>query len=935
MFEEHPGSPSPRLRPHILPTRSAPVLILLLAAGAFLFAAPVRCAQGAPPPYGELILSIDYDCDAPLQRAHYDYLLPFKPGDRLTRTSLKLAIQALYDTGRFRRISANTQLWGDGVRIRFNLELNYYFNRFLVEGDVDLGGRLPQEVMTLPVGQRYGPEKLEEARRTAAEYMRGRGFFQAAIDVRTAFDEVDRQVDTTFQITPGVQAVFRSVEITGVPKSEEDRVRGVLSLKQGDRYRRSQVDRQLEKLKEYFLKRGYLAAEPKLTVSFDAADSTVAALVEVVGFGEVRVTVEGYDIPRDRLRRMLPVLSGEGVRPELLVEGVRNIREYLEEQGYPESDVVIEDERDASGEGIVRYGIETGPKISVADVLFRGNRTLTDAQLQAIIQVRPSRFLQKSVYSISKLDADIKAMQARYRSLGYLDVNIIPLVELEDGARKLRVTFECDEGRLYRAAAVDINGNTALETEWLRSRLVLRAGSPYSPQIAERDRLTILGAYHNEGFQQAQVSNRVVGPDENGLYQVEFDVEEGARSFVDEVLLLGNTQTANFVIARKIQLQPDEPLSVSKMLETEQELYELGVFDLVRVAPQNPESAAGYQNIVVRVNESPQYVVHYGFGYQEREKLRGLFEIRNLNFLGTARRLDLRLRASAVEQAVVLSLQQAKASILPVNSYLSLSYLHEEEVSFDTQRFNFSYQYSRPLSGHSWAIGRLGFRNVRLSNLQTSPSVLGREDQPRNLATVSAIYVNDTRDNFFDAEKGFFTSTDLNVTTRWLGSNNYVTLFTQNSYHRRLLPFLNLSLGMRIGWLKPYGADSEVPISERFFAGGPTSLRGFETDRAGPLDPVTRQPTGGSALVVVNAEFSAPLYRMLRVAGFYDGGNVFRNFGALRASEFSHTVGIGLRIRTPIGPLRFDYAFNLNLTDDRRSLGYPSRLFFFTIGNPF
>src|SRR5262249_8621141 len=197
--------------------------------------------------------------------------------------------------------------------------------------------------------------------------------------------------------------------------------------------------------------------------------------------------------------------------------------------------------------------------------------------------------------------------------------------------------------------------------------------------------------------------------------------------------------------------------------------------------------------------------------------------------------------------------------------------------------------------------------------LQVSPSELGREDTPRNLSTISGIYINDTRDNYLDPEKGFFTSTDLSLTSRLIGSNNYVSLFTQNSYYRKLPRSLQFAGSLRFGTAYPFGGDVSIPISERFFAGGGSSLRGFDTDHAGPLDAVTNQPVGGNALFITNVEIRAPLLRSVWLAGFYDTGNVFRTLSEISLSKFSHTVGFGIRIKTPFGPLRFDYGFNLNL----------------------
>jgi len=916
---------------------AVPALCLLLrcqgaAAAQASAGGELRSAADA---YGRVIRAIEYACDEPLERTRLDPLLGIKPGDVLARAPLKEAIQALYDTGRFSRIAADARPAGDAVDIVFRLELNLYFNRFTVAGSSDLAGRPVADLLSLPTGQRFTAERLEAARRALLDYLRERGYLRARVTAAAAVERATRQVDVAFHVEPGPRAAIRSVALSGVPAEETARVMKRLALRAGEPYRRERIVQRIDEVRAYLLKRGYLGAEPRLRESFDRDADAVDLELAISGFGRVRVEVEGFAIPRDRLSRLLPVLSGEGALPELLEEGARNLREYLEEQGYPEAYVRILDERDASGAGVVRYRIEPGGKVTVSEIRFRGNRVLPAARLLAVMQIRAARFLQRSSYSISKLDADVRALQGLYRSEGFLEAEVIPLLESADGGSRLRIVFDIREGPRALVRSLAFSGNRSLAAPRLEPKLALRPGAPYSPELAERSRLAILNAYQDEGFLQARVACRVEGPDERKSYAVEFAVEEGPRSYVDRILILGQERTRLSAIARHVKLRELEPLSTGKMLETERELYGLGVFNLVRVAPQNPESTAGYQNVVVRVREGDQYILNYGFGYQERDKVRGLLQISNINFLGRARRADLRFRASAVEQSAVLSFQQARISLLPVNSYLSVAWAHEKQISFDTLRGSSSYQYSRPLSGHSWALGRINFQNVQVHKLQIPVSQLGHEDTPRNLTTVSAIYVNDSRDNYFDPQRGFSTSTSVGVTSRWLGSNNYFSIYTQNSYHRPLPASLGLSAALRFGYLHPYGRDTAVPISERYFAGGPSSLRGFKTNEAGPLDPQTKQPVGGNTLVVANFELRAPLYRMLYFSGFYDGGNVFKDLRALRGADFSHSAGVGLRIKTPIGPLRFEYAFNLNLPESLRLLGYPRRLFFFTVGTPF
>jgi len=895
--------------------------------------------------FGRVIEDIQYiqiDTGARLARAPYDRCLDLQRGvSRLTRTGVKAAIQALYDTGSFSGISVAARALDEGVVLEFRLRLNSYFNRFFIAGKIDLGGLSPVEAVALPVGERFTAAKLEESRESVLKFMREKGFYQAQVSVHTTPVGDGTKIDTEFTVHPGSRAAIRSLVTHGVPGPESAAILRKLGWrKAGQPYERDRFRRKLEELRRDLVNRGFLGAEPQLEESYDPQDNMVALDLTVANFGQVRVEVGGFKIPREQLGRLLPVLSGEGLRAELLEEGALNLREYLEERGYPEAGVTIHEDQEASGVRLLRYEIDRGRRTTVGEIRFQGFRAFSSAELLGAIQIQPARFLRKSTYSISKLDSDVESLQARYRAAGYLSATVVPLIESPGREDRLRITFECSEGPQAKVRSVRIQANRATGSSGLpekaqkslAGRLRLREGKPYSPYFAEQDRQTILAVYNDEGFLQPAVSYRATGPDADDAYEVEFEIREGVQSLVDSIVVVGAENTRESVIEKRLKVKQDEALSLGRMLETQQALYNTGVFDLVRVMPQNPESSAAYQNVIVRLQEARPITLRYGIGYQEREKVRGLVELSHLNIFGMGRRADLRFRGSAIEQAGAISVQQPQIRFLPVDSYFVFSGSFKKEVSFDVRRFDMTYQYGHQINDHTWGLGRYTFTNVRPSDV---PPDLAREETPRNLSTVSAIYLNDTRDNYIDPERGFFNSTDVSFTSKLraqnLASGNYVSLFTQNMYYRKLAGDIVMAAIFRFGIKESVSGDPGIPISERFFAGGGSTLRGFATDMAGPLDP-NNEPVGGNALLIGNLELRVPLVSRLQAVAFYDVGNVFSRVNNMHLSDFSHTAGMGLRVRTPLGPIRLDYGYNLNLSPYQRSIGYKPGHFFLTIG---
>jgi outer membrane protein insertion porin family len=885
--------------------------------------------------FGKIIQGIEYSSDLPLNRSHYDPYIGIKPGEELTRTGVKRAIQFLYESGRFSAVEVDAVPSGDSVGIVFRLRHNYYFNRFSLEGNLDLKGRSLWEWVSLPIGQRFTEIRLEEARQAVLQFLKERGYFQAQLKARAKTDENNRQVDIIFDVKPGTLAVVRSLNASGVPPSDAEKVLRQFGFRVGQRYDRSLLNPRLDNLRKQFIKKGFLAAVAQITESFDAAANAVDLTLTVSNFGKMKVVVDGFKIDKDQLRRLLPILTGEGIDRGILDEGLENLKEHLRNQGYSEAEVQIRESVDDSGVRVFHYRIVPNHRVTVSYIRFKGNRTIPDREMLALLQIQPRAFSAETAYSAALLEEDVNSLKSLYESYGYLNARITPLVESVDKEKKVGITYFCEEGPLSRIRSLEISGNAALTTADLMSRIRLAPGKPYSPALVEKDRQSLLSAYNDRGYLGAQVAVRVGSPDESQAYPVAFQVQEGIQSVVERILILGNERTRSSVIRNKIRLRENEPLSLGKMLQTQQALYGLGVFDQVRVAQRNTDAAAPFQDVVIRLQESKRFTVRYGLGYQERERVRGTLEFTHVNLLGLARRAQIRIRGSSIEQQALLSLQQPQFRDVPVDSYLTFSAGHKKEVSFDSRRFSASYQFSHPFADHSWGMLRYNFRNVRILNPQIPESSLGREDSPRNFSTFSAAFVNDSRDEFLDPTKGFFSSTDFGFTPRFLSSQSFVTFFSQNSYYRRLPKAFQLAASVRLGAGHSLEKGPDLPISERFFAGGSSSIRGFDTDYAGPLDPSTNKPLGGNALFVGSMEIRFPVFRFIHFAGFYDTGNVFRTLSDIGLNGFSHTLGGGLRIKTPFGPLRADYGYNMNLSSDLRQRGLNPGHLFITVGPPF
>jgi outer membrane protein insertion porin family len=461
-----------------------------------------------------------------------------------------------------------------------------------------------------------------------------------------------------------------------------------------------------------------------------------------------------------------------------------------------------------------------------------------------------------------------------------------------------------------------------------------------------------------------------------------YRVEEGAQIRVRRVLLTGYNHTRPGVISREVKVKPGEPLREGEVVESQQKLYNLGIFNRVTIEPQNANGTDPEKDVVVLVEEAKRYTIAYGGGFevqrlasttdptggQVQAAPRGILEISKQNVTGRGDSLALKIRGSTIQGRALLAYTAPDLFNNPKLSTQVTAYIEKtQDINTFTQtRYEGNLQVTQKLPGRSSLLYRYAFRKVNVSNLNIPAEEVPLFNQPTLVSEFSTTWFRDTRDNPADATKGSFNTADASVASTALGSSaSFARFFLQNSTYTPITRNWSFARSLRVGILVPFGdtvsltfpaptaepLPTVIPLPERLFAGGGTSLRGFALNQAGPRDAITGFPVGGQALVIFNQEVRFPLKlpfigTSLGGALFYDGGNVFSQFThvSLRWSPpkpvfktafpgqepgrfnptqclynctnelnyFSHTIGFGLRYATPVGPIRVDLGYELN-----------------------
>jgi outer membrane protein insertion porin family len=762
------------------------------------------------------------------------------------------------------------------------------------------------------------------------------------------------------------------------------------SLRPGKPYSPKRINSGLALMKRRLASEHHLASKVQLGHPRYHADTHRADLVIDVRLGPiVRVRVTGAKLSplpflRERqMKKLIPIFSEGTVDPDLVEEGRRNLIDFFQSKGYFDAKVNTNFQNQSSSVELV-YNVERGSRHNVESVAFQGNQHLGKDDLIRQVVVKPHRFLlSRGKFSDKLLRQSVVGITAFYKNLGYEEVKVES--DVVDREHKVYVTFQITEGAQTVVDNLTIEGNSSVTSAALSSKggLRLRPGQPFSQKALADDRTHIMATYLDRGFLNAEFDSKVTRlANDPHKVDVTYTITEKQQVHVDDVVLLGNRRTRASLIKKTANITPKAPLSQQAMLAGESALHDLGVFDWGSVDSRRPISDQENEDVVIKVHEAGRNEITYGFGlevarrggnvpsgtvalpglppvtggapnFTAEEKTfaspRGSITFTRYNLRGLAESASASLLISRLDQRALLTYTDPHFRGSSWSSLVSASIERTtENPTFAARLAEGSWQLEKPLNKDKTRRIQLRyrFRRTILSDLLI-PGLVLTEDQRLRLSTLSATWIRDTRDKPLDASRGFYQTLDFGITPKALGSNaNFVRLLGQTSYYKPFGPTVWANR-ITLGLAKSFGSSSDVPTSERFFSGGETTLRGFPINGAGPQRTVPacsnpavpstcinlQVPVGGRQLFILNSELRFPLgiKEGLGAAVFYDGGNVYSAIGISRfIQDYSNTVGIGLRYKTPIGPVRFDIGRNLNPVT-----GVKATQFYITLGQAF
>jgi outer membrane protein insertion porin family len=921
--------------------------------------------------------------------------LALKAGEAFHIDTERASLRQLYQTGLFSDIRTDATIGPAGLNVQFIVKRNYYNNIVRV-----LGLKEPPNEATalaalhLSLGDPFQLSTLSDGMVQLGETLREGGFYEAKTQYQLAAHADTQEMDITVRVTPGPRARISSVGLNNQTPFPGKEMLKRAGLQRGNEVTTERIERGREKLRDYLVAAGYLGARVVVhRGDYDPGTKMLPLTLDVIAGPRVRVEVTGAKFSAKKLRKLLPIYAEGAVDSDLLQEGLRNLRDSLQNDGYFDSTVQYRlRENSGTHEEVIEYTIQRGIRHRLVGISIDGNKYFSTDLLRSRLQIQPESLLSVGKFSQQMVRSDADSIRGLYLSNGFLQAQVQTEVsdDYQGKSGHVFVAFHIEEGQQTRVARLELEGNHALSDKQLLSVTGSTPGQPYSEANVTSDRDNILAYYFDEGYPDARfdAEAKTVAPDRVALT---YHISEGSRVDVSRVLLAGYRYTRPGIIARQVTVKAGGPLREGDVIETQQKLYNLGIFDRVQVAPQNPHGDYPEKPVVVAVEEGKRYTVSYGVGV-EAQRLSssttatvttlqasplGIFEVSKINVGGRAHTASLKLRASTLQYQGLMSYTAPNFLTYPWLNLILTGYADKAKNvnTFTSERFEGSLQLVQSPSPATSIFYRYFYRHVLAINPQIQANLIPLFSQPTKVSGFGITWVRDRRDNPADPSRGTFNTVDFSTSAQSLGSSaSFVRFFAQNSSYTPIGHLLVFARSTQFGVEQPFGGSilDDVPLPERFFAGGGTSIRGFGLNQAGPRDVSTGFPIGGLVLLAFNQELRFPMKlpfigNRLGGAVFYDGGNVYSDIHHIslrytplpppaacqpgstlpeadcpNLNYFSHTIGFGFRYATPVGPVRLDLAYQINPASFL-TLGTPQNIvsqlphfqFFFNIGSTF
>ena len=648
-----------------------------------------------------------------------------------------------------------------------------------------------------------------------------------------------------------------------------------------------------------------------------------------------QITIEGAtSFKEDKLRKTLGVIEGQILDRKAVKKGEEEIRKLYADKGFRFVDLQTTVNVDPqTKEAVITIKVFEGKKFKITKISFEGVQAFKVKQLQKLMKTKEKKWFLFGTFKEGDFEKDLEKISFFYQKEGYLDVKVLPEFDYNKDQNTIQILIKIDEGQHYLTGEIKFKGNTIFPESELWQQLEMLPGLTYSQFYVAQDIEKIRQFYASEGYIEARVVPDVKLNRDSGKVDIMYEIQEGDLYFVEKVQIRGNTKTRDKVIRRELRIRPGERFDGKKIEKSKERLQNLNYFEEITYDTEPTDAGANRKDLIFRVKEKRTGELSFGGGVSSIDTFMGFAEISQRNFdilnwprfTGGGQSLSIRGQMGTINQEYDVSFVEPYLFNKPISwgTNLFATSQDNKNTDFGQRRMGASTTLSRLFKDVLRAGGGYTLERVELRDVSSSAPVSVTEfEGPDWLSRLRAFTTFDNRDNVFNPTKGRVINLAGELIGSFLGGDQeYYILRSGYTEYLTFHKKHQIEFQARLASAQSFGKTSTTPAYDRFFAGGLGTVRGFNYRRVGPQEG--GEAVGGQTMAIVNLDYTFPLPYLDAFRGvfFIDAGNVSKDSYNIDFGKFAVSVGPGIKVKTPIGPLAFYYGLPISNRDTKNKNG--------------
>jgi outer membrane protein insertion porin family len=661
------------------------------------------------------------------------------------------------------------------------------------------------------------------------------------------------------------------------------------------------------------------------TEETDGGVEVIFVVVEIASVGQIEIS-GNKKLETDDIREKITLKRGATFQDHLVNESEEEIIKLYREKGYFFAQVQGRHKITSNNLVKVEIKIREGEKVNIEKIRFVGNKSFSDGELRDQMETNEKTWYSwlddSGIYQKDILSLDLFRIESFYQDKGFIRVLASePKIEINKKDKEIYITISISEGPRFRVGNVEVQVDGTVPEEEIRSAMETIKGKYYSRTAINQDVLKVADLYSRQGYAYADVNPNIKINDQTKIVDLNLDIDKGKKVYVGEISILGNIITQDNVIRREFRLKEGELFNSDKLKRSKQRIGNLQFFEDVKIDTRRGKEP-DLIDVVTTVTERPTGSLSVGAGFSSVENFIFTASISKDNIFGRGQKISFSTSLSSIRSDFNISFTDPRVFDSEFLFGVDLFNDDNDFITFNSRRRGGGIRTGKAITEYDWVGLSYRYEDVKITEVEPEDETEFLKNEDRTTSRISPTYIRDTRDNFLNPSTGWRHVVRFEVAGGpLLGGADFTRSGYEVTYYHPIWGKLIAAVHGEINFADGYGGD-DLPAFERYFMGGPSSLRGFTIRDVGPMDD-NGDPLGGEQSLLLNAELQYPFTKSLRGFVFYDRGNVYgpgpdldTTATSIDLSVMRDSAGLGVRFLSPFGPIGLSYGFKLDKEDD-------------------